>query len=74
MISIYIEILWDQKKIHRLIPGEMVFFCIQFRIITNKLVYYVLVYGVAIVFVITTTGNKCLAVPKLVSRDLVIIE
>ena len=57
MVSISIFILWYQNQAHQVILGEMMLHCLQFGIIINILLLDILVFGVAIIFVIATIVN-----------------
>ena len=57
-VCIYIVIFWYHKYIHQVIIGEMMFCCLQFGNITNKILQDVLLFGVSVVFSLTIIGNK----------------
>ena len=58
MIRIYTVIFWYNNHIHQFIHGVMMFWCLQFVIITIKLVLYYSIFGVSVILSITTIGNK----------------
>ena len=70
MVEISIVMFLYQKQIHQLISGTLLFRYIQFGIITNKLILYVLEHSVSVIFYIDIIVNKMFDCAKLVFKGI----